>query len=356
MYSKGSAFVDTDTCNYLNDDYPAIVFADACSNSDTDKDNIGQMLLKQGAVGFLGATKVAYGKPAWDDPYDGSSQSMDYFFTTGCTEGILTQGESHQQALQEMYENSLWYYQRYEHCQWGALWGNPDLTMGEVVTSEPPANPQKPSGPNNGVPLTEFTFTTTTTDPEGDQIFYMWGWGDGTESGWIGPFDSGQTAEASHSWDVIGDYEISVKAKDENGAKSEWSEILMFPVVENTPPSTPILDGPATASKGVPYTLEVTSTDPHDQDVYYDIFWGNGGSGWEGPYTSGETIEFVHTWDKTRTFTIRVKAKDEFGAKSGEATKQITVKRDKAVNNPILYQLLERILGHFPLLEQILNI
>jgi hypothetical protein len=356
MYSKGSAFVDTDTCNYLNDDYPAIVFADACSNSDTDHDNIGQMLLKQGAVGFLGATKVAYGKHAWDDPYDGSSQSLDYFFTTGCTEGILTQGESHQQALQEMYENSLWYYQRYEHCQWGALWGNPDLTMGEVVTSEPPANPQKPSGPNNGVPLTEFTFTTTTTDPEGDQVFYLWSWGDGTESDWIGPFDSGQTADASHSWDVIGDYEIIVKAKDENGAQSEFSEILVFPVVENTPPSTPILDGPATASKGVPYTLKVTSTDPHGQDVYYDIFWGNAGGSWMGPYSSGETIEFQHTWDKTGTFTIKVEAKDEFDAVSGEATKQITVSRDKAINNPILQQLLEMILGHFPLLEQILSI
>ncbi|MCK5636779.1 MAG: hypothetical protein KAH91_05090, partial [Thermoplasmatales archaeon] len=30
------AFVDTDTCNYLNDDYPSIVFAAACSNSDTN--------------------------------------------------------------------------------------------------------------------------------------------------------------------------------------------------------------------------------------------------------------------------------------------------------------------------------
>lgn len=356
MYSKGSAFVDTDTCNYLNDDYPAIVFADACSNSDTDHDNIGQMMLAQGAVGFLGATKVAYGKPAWNGPYDGSSQSMDYFFTTGCTEGILTQGESHQQALQEMYENSLWYYQNYEHCQWGALWGNPDLTMGEVVTSDSPANPQKPSGPDNGVPLTEFTFTTTTTDPEGDQIYYMWSWGDGNESEWIGPFDSGQTADASHSWDTIGNYEIIVIAKDENGAKSEFSEILMFPVVENTPPSTPILDGPSTAKKGVPYTLKVTSIDPHGQDVYYDIYWGNGGTGWEGPYTSGETIEFVHTWNITGSFTMRVRAKDEFDAKSGEATKQITVNKDKAISNPVLFQLLERIFGHFPLLERILNI
>ena len=184
----------------------------------------------------------------------------------------------------------------------------------------------------------------------------MWSWGDGNESEWIGPFDSGQTADASHSWDTIGNYEIIVIAKDENGAKSEFSEILLFPVVENTPPSTPILDGPVTAKKGVPYTLKVTSTDPHGQDVYYDIYWGNGGTGWEGPYTSGETIEFVHTWNITGSFTMRVRAKDEFDAKSGEATKQITVNKDKAISNPILFQLLERIFGHFPLLERIFNI
>ncbi len=49
------------TCLSLNDEYPAIIFADACSNSDTDDLNIGQAMLKQGAVGFLGSTKVAYG-------------------------------------------------------------------------------------------------------------------------------------------------------------------------------------------------------------------------------------------------------------------------------------------------------
>jgi hypothetical protein len=63
MYSKGSAFATTSTCPSLNDNYPSIVFADACSNSDTDYGNIGRAMLGQGAVGFLGATKVALGRP-----------------------------------------------------------------------------------------------------------------------------------------------------------------------------------------------------------------------------------------------------------------------------------------------------
>jgi hypothetical protein len=122
-------FVDTATCTYLNDNYPAIIFADACSNSDTDYTNIGACMLQQGGVGFLGSTKVALGCPGWNNPMSGSSQSLDYFFTTSVTSGEYTQGAGHQWALRQMYTNGLWDYLRYETFEWGAFWGNPDLAM-----------------------------------------------------------------------------------------------------------------------------------------------------------------------------------------------------------------------------------
>jgi len=96
-------FVNTQTCPYLNDDYPSIVFADACSNSDTDYTNIGQLMLKQGAVGFLGATKVALGCPGWTNKNSGSSQSLDYYFTSAVTSGNYTQGQALQETLHQMY-------------------------------------------------------------------------------------------------------------------------------------------------------------------------------------------------------------------------------------------------------------
>lgn len=128
-YSTGEAFIHTSNCPHLNDDYPAIIFADACSNSDTDYLNIGQAMLKQGAVGFLGSTKVALGMLGWNHPNDGSTQSMDYYFTIGVTSEDYTQGESHQHALREMYTKGLWYLVKYEMFEWGALWGNPNLGM-----------------------------------------------------------------------------------------------------------------------------------------------------------------------------------------------------------------------------------
>jgi hypothetical protein len=134
LYSGGEAFVSTSTCPYLNDAYPAIIFADACSNSDTDHPNIGREMLRQGGVGFLGATKVAYGAGGWNHAYYGSSQSLDYFFTTCVTSGDYTQGEAHQWALREMYTNGLWIIDvEYQMFEWGALWGNPALSMASYV-------------------------------------------------------------------------------------------------------------------------------------------------------------------------------------------------------------------------------
>ncbi len=130
IYGLGApAFIESADCPSLNNNYPAIIFADACSNSDTDEVNIGQSMLKQGAVGFVGATKVALGCPGWTGPTSGSSQSLDYFFTTKVTSGEYTQGAALQSALTQMYTLGLWDYARYETFEWGALWGNPDLRM-----------------------------------------------------------------------------------------------------------------------------------------------------------------------------------------------------------------------------------
>ncbi len=129
IYHAHGAFVSNDTCQFLNDDFPSIIFADACSNSDTDHLNIGKAMLKQGGVGFLGATKVALGCPGWDELSDGSSQSLDYLFTTYVTSGEYSQGQAHQQALRDMYVNGYWSDDRYEMFEWGALWGNPNLVM-----------------------------------------------------------------------------------------------------------------------------------------------------------------------------------------------------------------------------------
>jgi hypothetical protein len=83
-----------------------------------------------------------------------------------------------------------------------------------IYASEPPSTPEAPDGPNSGSASVEYTYTATSIDPEGDQILYMFDWGDGNISGWIGPFDSGAVGTTNHSWTQAGTYEIKAKARD----------------------------------------------------------------------------------------------------------------------------------------------
>jgi hypothetical protein len=84
----------------------------------------------------------------------------------------------------------------------------------------------KPSGPSSGKESTEYTYSTATTDPDGDKISYMFDWGDGTFSGWSGLFSSGATVNMKKIWEAKGTYQVRVIAKDIHGTLSVWSDPL----------------------------------------------------------------------------------------------------------------------------------
>ncbi|MCX6668024.1 MAG: clostripain-related cysteine peptidase [Euryarchaeota archaeon] len=91
--------------------------------------------------------------------------------------------------------------------------------------NNPPVKPQPPSGPTSGKPGRECTYTAVTIDPDGDLISYVFDWGDDTTT--QTPFvSSGQVASATHKWSKKGNYEIKVKAIDEQGMESDWSDPL----------------------------------------------------------------------------------------------------------------------------------
>ncbi|HUS99966.1 MAG TPA: hypothetical protein VMY59_06585 [Candidatus Thermoplasmatota archaeon] len=66
------------------------------------------------------------------------------------------------------------------------------------MTSEPPAQPIRPVGPTLGIWFIDYSYTSTTTEPDNEQIYYRFDWGDGSNSGWLGPYVSGQPGTASH--------------------------------------------------------------------------------------------------------------------------------------------------------------
>jgi hypothetical protein len=86
---------------------------------------------------------------------------------------------------------------------------------------------QTPSGSISGIPGQSNSYSTSATDPDGDQVQYIFDWGDGSTSV-IGPFDSDISANASHSWSKAGTYQVKVKAIDADipGITSGYSDPL----------------------------------------------------------------------------------------------------------------------------------
>ncbi len=97
---------------------------------------------------------------------------------------------------------------------------------GDVQQNTAPETPQRPSGQSSGKVGLIYLYSTTTTDAEDDMMYYLWDWGDGTYSEWLGPIASGLTTTAQHSWSAKGTYSIRVKTKDVYDAESNWSEPL----------------------------------------------------------------------------------------------------------------------------------
>ncbi len=91
-----------------------------------------------------------------------------------------------------------------------------------------PEKPTAPEGTSKGKVGEHYDYTVSTVDADGDQIYYLFDWGDGTDSGWVGPYDSNEMCTVSNNWSEKGNYEIKVKAKDIFGLESEWSE--PFPI------------------------------------------------------------------------------------------------------------------------------
>jgi hypothetical protein len=106
----------------------------------------------------------------------------------------------------------------------GVLSYDAEITL-SPVPNESPFAPEI-SGPLKGKPKVEYEYEFVSFDPEGDDVFITINWGDGTSPQTIGPFASGGTAVASHTWSTKGTYELKAKSSDIYGDESEWSDGL----------------------------------------------------------------------------------------------------------------------------------
>jgi len=129
-----------------------------------------------------------------------------------------------------------------------------------------------------------------------------------------------------------------------------------FYIGYNLPPDKPIITGPTRGRVGEEYTYCIpTAVDPEGDGIYAIWDWGDGtGTGWEGPYESGEEICASHTWNQMGDFIISARLQDDYGSMSPTGTLKVTMPRSRTFdlpffkflqNYPMLFQLLQRLLN-----------
>ena len=201
------------------------------------------------------------------------------------------------------------------------------------------------SGPSSGGVGGIYGYNIVSTEPDGNDIYYYFDWGDGTNSGWKGPYSSGQEVIIYNSWSSPGTYTIKGKAKDIYNAESYWSEPIVITIIENDPPTTPTIQGPSNGKVGSPLTYSFTSTDPDGDQVAYLIDWADGTpTSWSNYYDSGQTYTASHTWNSEGAFTIKAKAKDSYNAESDWGTYTVTIPRNKVFQYSFLLKFLDRVI------------
>ncbi|MGF3553756.1 MAG: PKD domain-containing protein, partial [Thermoplasmatota archaeon] len=94
-------------------------------------------------------------------------------------------------------------------------------------TNSPPVKPMI-NGPIKGVYGISYDYKFKTIDPDGtDVLWYYVDWGDGRNTGWIGPYSSYEEVTQSHFWYEKGTYTIKCKAKDPYNAESDWGTLAV---------------------------------------------------------------------------------------------------------------------------------
>ncbi len=125
----------------------------------------------------------------------------------------------------------------------------------------PPKAPtiSAPSTGNTNIPV---NFTVQTTDPNKDDIAYLFNWGDGTSDSWTTYYPSGQNVFKTHAYLNPGNYDVMVKAKDIKNKESDWSTAHRISISSQAPntPSTP--SGPTSGWINIPYNFSTSTTDP----------------------------------------------------------------------------------------------
>jgi len=120
-----------------------------------------------------------------------------------------------------------------EYIYWElTLFGDPAVEIKIPDEATPPNTPERPIGKETVGKEKPSTYTTSTTDPQGLDVYYLWDWGNELDTKWMGPYKSGEICEATHTWYTESNEGLSVRVKAKNtvGVESDWSDSFIVKV------------------------------------------------------------------------------------------------------------------------------
>ncbi len=252
--------VDSDVYGLTNTKY-CFIYSQGCDSGWFDGgDCIAETFTVKTIHGaFAGVWNARYGF-FWSYSTDGDSQRLHrQFWDAVFDDGKTTVGA----ANHDCKEDNIFIINRscIRWCVYETnLFGDPAV---DLIKSASPNPPPAPSGPSTGIGNTTYEFSSVTTDPQNDQLYYLFDWGDGSDSGWVGPYNSGVICTASHAWTQQGTYDVKVKAKDTANHESTWSPVHGIDI------RIPTVRISMNAAKGA---VEATVTNPGTEDIA-NIHW-----------------------------------------------------------------------------------
>ena len=203
------------------------------------------------------------------------------------------------------------------------------VTLVQVTGNQRPTKPSPPSGSSSGLVDTDYEYTVSTSDPDGDSLRYTVSWGDGNTRTSSISRPSGVSETFTYAWPNSGTYCVRVRASDGTD-DSLWSSCRYVTVTGA--PSVPAVkaeswEGGSTATT---YDFEVRSTEPDGEQVRYHIDWGDGTAIQKtGFVTPGQWHTVSHKWSTREAFCIKVRAEDVNSAFSDwSACNTFTIRND----------------------------
>jgi len=181
--------------------------------------------------------------------------------------------------------------------------------------NNPPETPSIPTGETNGYHGTSYTYSTSSTDPDGDDLYYQFDWGNNIMSSWLGPYHSGEIIHTSYIWNAPGSYQVKANAKDIYGTQSDWSMELSV-TMANRAPSQPAFPAPHHAATNVQTNpvLSWTGTDPDGDIVTYDMYFGTTSSPPKIVSQQSTSSFTPGTLQNQTTYYWKIVSWDNFGA------------------------------------------